>query len=356
MEDMKPLSNVQMVLTIVFLALFMRLDGLGFGLPDVFHQDEAMMVNHALKIGSGDWNTGYFVIPQLISYVLFLAYGVFYLIGHVLGYFRSTESFGLSFFQDPTPFYLIGRSIIGVVPGTLNILALYLLGKRHFSIETGFASSLLLAVAPIHVAHSHYIYADILVTLAITLLFHSLLSLVDRPSWKNYLFIGLWLGVGTAIKYTALYFVPVIILTQLVANHREWYKIVVSGITSFCVFATLAPYTFFDWENFYSQVMTQSGGEIFVGWTHHLVYSLVGGTSIFVILVAIVGVVCGLIGHPKKAVILLSGMVWFYLVNALFSQHFARYALPIVPFVCLFAAVAVTSKVSDRLFMVRESN
>lgn len=334
-----------MILTIVFVAFVLRIDGIEFGLPDLFHQDEPMMVNNALKIGGGDWNTGYFVIPPVVSYLLFLAYGIFYVLGH----FPSVDAFGVAFLQDPTPFYIIGRLIIGVIPGTMNVIAIFALGNRHFSVETGFASSLLLAVAPIHVEHSHYIYADILVTLAITLLFHALLSIVDRPSWKNYLLIGLWLGLGVAIKYTALYFVPVIILAHVIAcGWRNLHKLVVSGVTSLCVFAILAPYTFLDWGNFYAQVITQSGGEVFVGWTHHLVYSLIGGTSIFVVLIAFFGILLGLFSHTKKVLILTTGILWFYLVNALFSQHYARYALPLVPFICLFVGVAVNSELWGR--------
>src|SRR5438552_1271164 len=93
---------------ILVLAFVLRVWGIGFGLPHVYHQDEAIVVNHALAIGTEGWNTRTYLPPQFSSYALFIVYGVFFFAGHALGWFPSAESFAVSFLKDPTIFYLIG--------------------------------------------------------------------------------------------------------------------------------------------------------------------------------------------------------------------------------------------------------
>src|SRR3989344_5891622 len=47
----------------------LRIWGLNFGLPYQFHQDEPIVVNHALAYGAGDLNPHFFIIPPLASYI-----------------------------------------------------------------------------------------------------------------------------------------------------------------------------------------------------------------------------------------------------------------------------------------------
>ncbi len=329
---------------ILVTAFALRAAGIGYGLPHVYHQDEPMMVNHALAIGTGDWNTHYFVIPPFVSYFLFFIYGVFYLIGNAMGRFASPENFAVAFLTDPTPFYLLGRFFLSVLFGTATVAALYRLGKRHFGAETGLAAALFLALAPIHVQHSHYIYADVPVTLAVVLLFDALLLVVDTPSWKNSLLAGLWLGCGAAAKYTAVYFVPVIVLAHVLAHRRArdsalagLPKLIGAGVLSLAVFTAIAPYTFLDWKNFVATMKLQSGGESYVGWAHHLLYSIGNGIGPVLLAMAAAGFFFGFRANARKTAVLAAGIIWFYLVNTFFSQHYARYILPLIPLLCLLA-------------------
>ncbi len=98
---------------IIIAAALLRLWGINFGLPYLFHQDEPIVVNHALAYGTGDLNPHFFVIPPLASYILFFFYSAYFVLLKISGVIADAGSFAVSFFKDPTPFYLIGRFIVG---------------------------------------------------------------------------------------------------------------------------------------------------------------------------------------------------------------------------------------------------
>src|SRR3990167_3079505 len=109
---------------IIGLAFFLRIWGLSFGLPELYHADEPIVVNHALAYGSGDLNPHFFKIPPLLSYALFLVYGAVYAAGALLFHW-SKEDFAIAFFKDPSLFYLAGRLIFGAFVGSATVAGVY---------------------------------------------------------------------------------------------------------------------------------------------------------------------------------------------------------------------------------------
>jgi len=104
---------------ILSLAFVLRLAGIHYGLPFLYHQDEPILVNHALSVGAGGWNTHFFVLPPFLIYFLFAIYGVYYVLGTVMGLFGSALDLVYAFAADPTPFYLAGRFFTGVLFGNI---------------------------------------------------------------------------------------------------------------------------------------------------------------------------------------------------------------------------------------------
>ena len=52
---------------ILALAFLLRLVGVQFGLPHLYHADEPIVVNHAVAYGAGDFNPHFFKIPPLVK-------------------------------------------------------------------------------------------------------------------------------------------------------------------------------------------------------------------------------------------------------------------------------------------------
>ena len=75
------------------LAFALRLWSVNFGLPYIYHADEPIVVHHALAYGTGDFNPHFFRIPPLVSYLLFICYGIYFLMGSALGFFQSIQDF-----------------------------------------------------------------------------------------------------------------------------------------------------------------------------------------------------------------------------------------------------------------------
>jgi len=133
------------LIVIIAVALILRLWGVGFGLPELYHADEERIVNHALAFGLGDLNPHYFNYPSFSMYLLSLEYGLFLILGRVLGFFSGVADFEKLFFHDPTYFYLIGR-VTSVLLGTATVGLIYLLGKKAYGRGAGLMAAFLMAV------------------------------------------------------------------------------------------------------------------------------------------------------------------------------------------------------------------
>jgi hypothetical protein len=320
---------------VVGLAFVLRLAGVGFGLPHVYHQDEPILVNHAMSIGAGGWNTHFFVIPPFTVYFLFGLYGVFFFAGKAAGLFTDAAHFALSFVRDPSAFYLIGRFVLGVLFGTATIALVAGLGARFFSKRTGLWAAVFLALCPLHVQHSHYLYADIPVTFAVTAFLYFLLAAAKEPAAKNFLMAGLMLGWAVSVKYTAAYFAPVAALAAWSAGGFK--KTAALFIAAAAAYTVIAPFTFLDWPEFYRQMLRQAGAEGSVGLAHHFSYSILQGAGWPFVLLAAAGAGRLWKTQRREAILIMGAVLWFYFVNAKFSQPFARYMLPVIPALSLMA-------------------
>ena len=126
---------------ILIVAFILRIWGINFGLPHIYHTDEWFEVKRALKLGAGVFDFdrvrkgGYF-------YLLFVEYGVYFVILKIFGVIKSSDAFLLKLFQDPTHIWLIGRVTTAII-GTFNVFILYLLGKHAFSKGVGLFAQML---------------------------------------------------------------------------------------------------------------------------------------------------------------------------------------------------------------------
>lgn len=339
-------SRLFWILTAAFL---LRIVGLNFGLPFIYHQDEAIVVNHAMAIGVQGWNTHTYLPPQFAAYFLFFVYAAQYLLGSALGIFKSASHFGATFLNDPSWQYILGRLTLGVVFGTATVAVVYRVGRAFFSRPVAEAAAFFLALSLLHVQHSHYIYVDIPLTFACTLFFFYLFKCLENPSSNNALLTGVFLGWSISIKYTAVYFSPAVPLAVFflagngVALQKKITAVLLSSLAAVCVYAVVSPYTFLDWENFRAQVFSQSQSRGYVGPYHHLTYSLLNGTGFSFLVLVFFGSVIGFFKSAKTTFLVVFTLLIYYWVNVYFSQPFARYMMPLLPLLCLLAGVGLVA-------------
>ena len=135
-------------------------------------------------------------------YLLFLEYGIYYLIGHIAGIFPDAETFQKLFFSNVSSYYLIGR-ITTATLGTATVWLVYILGERAYGKIAGLAAAFFFGINFLHVESSHYIATDILLAFFISVSYINILSIYQTGRLKSYMWAGIFIGLGTASKYNA---------------------------------------------------------------------------------------------------------------------------------------------------------
>ncbi len=324
-----------------------RLCGVEFGLPNIYHADETIVVNHALAYGTGDLNPHFFRIPPLISYIIFFEYGIYYLLGTVFGFFSSIVDFQNLFLEDPTSFFLIGRITVGVIAGTTSVYFIYLLGSRIFSEAVGIISAFFLSLTFLHVRNSHYIYLDIMMVLFIILTYIFIFKFLETGLRRDYVFAGCFAGAATAVKYNAALLLAPFIAGYLINyfTNRNDGKIrsvntntVIAFISMGLTFIVLNPYCILDMKFFLASFASETHVQGGVGFFHHLKHSLFQGLGMPLFTLCLIGFFYAVCRLSRKLIVFISFPLVFYLVNVNFSQPHARYVLPLIPFLLILAA------------------
>jgi hypothetical protein len=335
------------ILFIMLVGFLLRVWGLDFGLPHQFHQDEPIVVNHALTYGVGDLNPRFFAIPPLTSYVLFAIYGLMFLIGLILGAWQNTYDFAMFFFRDPTLFYVVGRFFIGVVPGIMAIFLVYRLSIKFISQRASLYAAAIMALSFLNVVNSKYIYTDMILTVLILIAYVRLYLQYISPSVKNYCLTGLFIGLATGAKYNGVLLVVPYFLAHFLSGKTFSIRTVFSGklwlgpLFSGAGFILVNPFAVLDFPTFMASSLQQSGAFWHTGWTHHITYSLFEGISLPLTVLGISGIIIFVFSRDNWLKVFVSFPVSLYLVLVFRSQHFARYVIFLVPFLSIGAGYLI---------------
>ncbi len=340
--------NSNLILYVILaLALVIRLYGIQFGLPGLYHADETIVVNHALAYGTGDLNPHFFKIPPLVSYLIFFEYGIYFLLGTTFGFFSSIVDFQKLFLEDPTSFYLIGRITVGAIAGTASVFFIYVLGKNVFSKTVGIISAFFLALTFLHVRNSHYIYLDIMMVLFIILTCIFIHRFLETGLKRDYVLAGCFTGIAIAVKYNAGLLLAPLMMGHLIycftgkgsgrANIVNS-NIILSMVFMVLTYVALNPYCLIDIKSFIVSFSNQARSQSQLGFLYHLRHSLFHGLGAPLFVLCIIGSFISICKFSRKLIVFASFPVVYYLSIAGYSQPHARYVLPLIPFLLIFAA------------------
>lgn len=343
------------LICILLLAAVLRFWGIGFGLPhDRCRPDEYTIAVTALGMGGGDLNPHFFNYPTLFIYCCFACYALYYVAGYVFGVFHSSLDLGLSFLIDPSPFYLISRTL-SALAGVTSIYMLYVLCRRFFNQRIAGLAALLLAVAPLHVRDSHFGVTDVFMLLLTLIALYYVLAFNESGATKDAGLAALFAGLAASSKYTAaLILAPLalIILLQLRDAQRRAALLRISGL-SLVVFALAffftSPYVVLDFKNFIADFSFESDhladGHLGIflgrGWIYHLRFSLFHGLGIPFLLAGLAGLVLLAMNYGRIAPALLCFPLVYYLAIGRGYTVFCRYSLPLAPFLAIGAAYLI---------------
>lgn len=330
------------ILIILLLAFILRFTAVWFGLPALFHADEPIVVNHALAYGTLDFNPHFFRIPPLVSYLLFMTYGLFYVAGNLIGWFTSIPAFERFFYQDPAIFYFIARFIFGVILGTLTVYVIYKIIRRHFSYSKALSAAFFMAVCFLHVRDSHYVYADIPLVFVLSLMIGSLFVLMKNPQkLRNHIWAGILTGLAAAVKYNGgIMAVPYVYVLLTDRQKSRWIRNgMIYGLSAALVYGLLNPFSLLDLSFFLKEMAGETaahqGG---TGVFHHLSYSLFGALGSPLLTAFLGGMIFSLLRKNMKGICLSLFVLVYYLILCVAGQPYDRYVLPLMPFAVILAS------------------
>jgi len=212
-------------LTILFLLLCVSILcfwGIDFGLPGLFHSDEQALVKRALRFGGGDLNPHFFYYPTLHMYILFVAYGILFVVGKIAGAYSSIADFAHSYIRDPSLVYLVGRSL-SVLPTIGSTYLVYRLGRKLFNHKVGILAGLFFISIPRVITMSKVIKPDPMMVFFTLLFFYKCQDIAgdDKENFqtivKNSIIAGLLCGLAASFKYNAAVMFALLPLSLFVA-------------------------------------------------------------------------------------------------------------------------------------------
>lgn len=228
------------LLLIVAVALLIRLGGIGYGLPDLIHTDEARIILDSMSMGqrmsllSQDVN-----YPLFTKYILTISYGAFFLIGKLIGVFESTIDFAVKFLVDPSSIVLLSRIVMSML-GTSGVIVAYYWGKVSTRSEkTGLIAAVFVAVEWQLVLESQYALHQTLAALTSALAFFGMSYMCLSQKRRSYIIGGATLGLAIASHQTAVLLFPAV-LYLFIFNFIEKRIILSETVKNWLVFSVLA--------------------------------------------------------------------------------------------------------------------
>ena len=211
-----------LALLLAVAAIAIRLPHLNWGLPDL--EEEALPLKKAFEMWG--WDDGRLHLdpgtagwPSLSFYVHLLLQLLMYLGGRLIGAFANRCDFWL-LQNDLTPLVLAARGL-GVLAAAGTVYVAARIGARMAGAAGAFLVGGMLAVSPLLVQQSRMITPDILLTFCTALVMARLVDIHERGALRDYVWAGVWLGVGISIKYSPVLFAPALYVIHLLRRRHE---------------------------------------------------------------------------------------------------------------------------------------
>jgi hypothetical protein len=331
----------------------LRLIGIAYGLPAVYNPDEVAIMNRAIALGQNGFNPHNFLYPSLYFYALFAWEGSWFVVGRVTGVFASLAAFERSFFTDPTSIYIAGR-LLTALCGVLTIWTTWRMGKRMGGRSAGVIAAALLAVSPLAVRDAHYVKHDVPVTWLIVLA-HLLMAvnLREPVARRRWLWPAFVTGLAMSTHYYAVFlWAPIAALILFPPDPQPWRArftvLVFAGALAGAGFIVASPFIAIDPRTVIRDVVanrqivvdraTATSGA-FASLGYYLSWLVRDGVGWMTASLAVVGAWLALKRGRHVAVLTLAFPVAFLLFIAN-TVPASRYLNPVVPFVCVLAAMA----------------
>ena len=345
----------------------LRAYNLDYGLPEVY--EEATPMKQAWEMwgwdGDGvDLNPHFFKYPSLAIYTQFVGQLCYFGVNALTGRYASPQAMWEACTDDPSDVIVLARAIT-VLFGLGTVLALFGLGKRIGNASHGLVAAAVLAVMPDHVAYGRVILVDLPLTFFCLLALTSLADIAGCRSNRSSMLAGLWIGLAASTKYTGALLVVPYVAAHLQVDWRRQ-RSVLSGLrlpslwwglgAAVVAFVLTSPYCLIDFHAFWADL----GFERRHMAAGHFGLDPGGGPATYLEAVwrnfglwlcpfLLVGSVSILKDRSRRAAwapIALFCLAYVGIILT-WSMHAARYLMPALPCLALFASYGLSIAVGE---------
>lgn len=270
-------SEWSFLATIAIVALMLRLVGIGWGAPTSgrylsWSPDEGSFTSMLYQINPArlDLNPKRFDIPSFTPYAL----GAALVVGKLMGLVEVVPSkdYYVAHLEQWGRVFIAGR-LVSVLFAGLSVIAIGALLRRLYHDYPRWLppfGAVLLAVAPGHVAWSHYLSQNPLVTFWVLVAFYFLVALIERPVTYHYLLAGLFSGIAFSTNYNALPLFLLLPLAHVLAwrptgraeslphaalTWRAVKQLLLAGAAAILGFIVVTPYSILDFPTFWHWIV-----------------------------------------------------------------------------------------------------
>jgi 4-amino-4-deoxy-L-arabinose transferase-like glycosyltransferase len=327
--------------------LALRLWGIRSGLPYAYNADEAdHFVPRAVAMFAHGLNPHYFANPPAFTYLLHYLFAIAYGGGHGV-----LHTFAL----HPDRVYTLAR-VCAAVLGALAVWLTYIAGARLIGRAGGLIAAAIEAVAFLPTYYAHLALNDVPTLAPLALSLVGAAGVLRKGRARDCALAGVGLGLASASKYTGG-----IVLCPLAAAiaarylyggegaaRRALRDIALAAALALVAFLIANPYAVLDYSSFHSGVIHQTtlsseaqgklGAPVHGGLIYYL-WSLTWGLGWVPALAALGGALTVWRREGALGWLLVPAPLLFLAFMGLQGRYFGRWLMPIIPILCLLAAL-----------------
>lgn len=338
-----------MLIPIFSAAVILRIVGVGWGMPHGnLHPDEVLIFGPAYQCAlDRDFEVHDYYRPNHVS----IKMNTLLYVGIQELYFapQGKDDFALNYNENFVLFTTASR-VLAALFGVGTVILAYLIGLFWGRKQALFAT-LLFAIFPSFVEHSHYITPDIPLLFFLMGVLWAALCYQKKPSVLWLFWMSFFTALATCEKYPGAYGCVIIAVAVCATHIKKPVLIIKNGCLAILFFVlgimAVSPVLLIDFRTVL-EVMAGQNKQYHIGadglnfGETLLFYTKTTGIHLGLLLTvsSIYGIIKSLRENVKMAVVLLSFLAYIVPISTL-SVHWERYTLPIYTAGLLFGALGV---------------
>jgi hypothetical protein len=339
------------IAAILVVAAVVRLIGIRFGFPNSnCRPDEEAIV--ALVVGLyGGHSIQWFGYPLFFMAVLTVMLKAWLWFGWLMGYVDGPG--GMEAMISAQRIQLLARWVSAAF-GVAGVWLVFRSATRLFDRTSALLGAAFLALAFLHVRDSHFGVTDVAASTMAMLALLCAVRLADSGRTADLAAAALAAGLAAATKYPVSLIALAGLLVVLAGRHsdgsltRRIGRATLFLLLVFVGFTIGSPHAVSQWREVMAAVQGQAGHLAAVhgtmlgrGWNVHLTRTLRYGLGWPLMVAGIAGMIWLLVKDWRRGAIVAVFPLAYYLLLGSGYTVFARYMVPVVPFLCLTAGYAV---------------